>query len=186
MRINYTGKLSGLTTTQEEKLQARFAKLSKLLDSPAEQRQAHVILKTERRLTKAEITVHYYGHDVVGVSSDHDPYSAMTEAAHKLETQILKLRKKWVDSKRHSQSVKTIAIAAVPAPAGKEKPRALKSRIYRPRVAEAAKPMTAEEAVATMGKKVNYLLFREPDATSPALAVRRADGHFDIIDTQEA
>ena len=187
MRINYTGKMSGLTTTQEEKLQVRFAKLSKLLDTPAEQRQAHVIVKTERRLTKAEITVHYFGNDLVGAASDQDPYNAMTAAAHNLETQILKARKKRVDNKRHSPSgVKALAAAAAePVALEKEKPRAAKARLYRPRVAEAVKPMTAEEAVASMGKKVNYLLFRDPDGAGLALAIRRHDGNFDIIDTQE-
>jgi ribosomal subunit interface protein len=184
MRINYTGKLSGLTDDQQTKLQARFAKLSKLLDSPAEQRQAHVIIKTERRLTKAEITLHYYGHEVVGASSDADPYSAMTDAAHKLETQILKLRKKWVDSKRHGVSASKAGLAAAePAPV-KEKVRTPKVRIYRPSLVESAKPMTAAEAVASLRKKDNYFLFREIDTDASALVVRRPDGHFDVIELQ--
>lgn len=186
MRINYTGKLSGLTGTQEEKLQLRFAKLSKLLDSPEEQRQAHVIVKTERRLTKAEITLRYYGHEVVGLASHTEPYLAMTEAAHRLETQILKLRKKWVDTKRHGQSVSKVAspepVAEAPAKkVGRARPA--RARIYRPRVAEAAKPMSTEEAVAAMGKRDNYMLFRDPDGQNPTLLVRRQDGNFDLIET---
>ena len=185
MRINYKGKLSGLTESQEEKLQLRFAKLSKLLDSPEEQRQAHVIVKTERRLTKAEITLHYYGHEVVGLASHTEPYLAMTEAAHRLETQILKLRKKWVDTKRHGQSVSKIEVPAPVAetPAKKAKARPARARIYRPRVAEAAKPMSTEEAMAAMGKRDNYMLFRDPDGQNATLLVRRDDGNFDLIET---
>jgi ribosomal subunit interface protein len=184
MLINYTGKLSGLNEGQRKKLDVRFAKLGKLLDTGAEQRHAHVIIKAERHLTKAEITVHFYGHEIVGTGSDGDPFSAMNGAAHHLETQVLKLRKKWIDSKRGNgklgPTVEASVAAAAPAPKAAKAPKA---RIYRPRVSEAIKPMPVEEAVLSIGKKDNYLLFRDPDGDSVSLLVRRADGNFDLIET---
>jgi ribosomal subunit interface protein len=181
MLINYTGKPGDLTEVQRKKLDGRFAKLAKLLDSPkGEQRQAHVIVKTERHLTKAEITVHYYGHEIVGKAADGDAYTAMTAAAHNLETQVLKLRKKWIDSKRGTGKA---AAGAPPPPAEKPaKAVAAKARLYRPRVTQASKPITAEEAMLTIGKKDAYLLFRDPDGDSASLLVRRPDGHFDLIE----
>lgn len=188
MRINYTGKLSGLTEAQRGKLDVRFGKLAKLLDSGEEQRQAHVIVKTERHLTKAEITVHFYGHEVVGKGSDGDAFTAMNGAAHHLETQVLKMRKKWIDSKRHA-GAKLAAGApaeAAPAPVAAKKPaqaRLHRARLYRPRVPQAAKPMTAEEALLTVGKKDAYFVFRDPDSSDTAsVLVRRADGNFDLIE----
>lgn len=180
MRINYTGKLGELTEVQRKKLDVRFAKLGKLLDSREEQRQAHVIVKTERHLTKAEITIHYYGHEIVGKAADADPFSAMTDAAHNLETQVLKMRKKWIDSKRNNGKP-VAAEPAAPAPAAKPKANA-KARVYRPRVTQAPKPMTVDEAVLTAGKKDAYLLFRDPESDTASLLVRRADGHFDLIE----
>lgn len=189
MLINYTGKLSGLNEGQRKKLDVRFAKLGKLLDTGAEQRHAHVIIKAERHLTKAEITVHFYGHEIVGTGSDGDPFSAMNGAAHHLETQVLKLRKKWIDSKRGNgklgptvEASVAAATAATPKATAKTA-KAPKTRIYRPRVAEAIKPMPVEEAVLSIGKKDNYLLFRDAEGESVSLLVRRADGNFDLIET---
>jgi ribosomal subunit interface protein len=183
MRINYTGKLGELTPDQRKKLDGRFAKLAKLLDSGEEQRQAHVIVKTERHLTKAEITVHYYGNEIVGKASDADPYSAMTDAAHNLETQVLKLRKKWIDSKRGNGKALSVEPAPAKPPAPKPAAKSMaKARVYRPRVAQLAKPMTAEEAVLSAGKKDAYVLFRDPDSDTASLLVRRDDGHFDLIE----
>ena len=188
MRINYTGKLKDLTQAQREKLDVRFAKLAKLLDSGEEQRQAHVIVKAERHLTKAEITVHFYGHEVVGQGSDGDAFTAMSGAAHNLETQVLKLRKKWIDSKRGNGKpslaeppVKAVAVSAAVKSAAKTA-RPAKARLYRPRVAQAAKPMDVEEALLSAGKKDAYFLFRDRGAESGSLLVRRADGHFDLIE----
>jgi ribosomal subunit interface protein len=183
MRINYTGKLSGLADDQRKKLDGRFAKLAKLLDTREEQRQAHVIVKTERHLTKAEITVHYYGHEIVGAAADGDPYLAMTAAAHNLETQVLKLRKKWIDSKRHNGKLGETPLKETPAkeaaaPAAKAK----KPRVYRPRVAQSAKPLTAEEALLAIGKRDAYFLFRDPANDAASLLIRRDDGNFDLVE----
>src|SRR5260370_6765898 len=99
MKITYTGRQVELAPAQLNKLQSRFAKIGKLLDGK-EERDAHVILSLERKMHKAEATINYYGHQLVGVSSSADLFTAIHLAAEKLEKQCVKARTKWRDAKR--------------------------------------------------------------------------------------
>src|SRR5215469_16356504 len=99
MRITYTGRQVELAPAQLKKLEARFAKVGKLLDGRREC-EAHVILSLERHLHHAEVTVNYFNHQLVGLASDTDLFTAIHSAIEKLEKQALKQRTKWRDIKR--------------------------------------------------------------------------------------
>ncbi len=76
MKVSYTGIKSGLPAKLQEKLDTKFAKLSKLVDGRGE-KQAHVVVTSERHLHKAEITLHVHNHQLVGIGSDSDVFKAM-------------------------------------------------------------------------------------------------------------
>ena len=57
MKVTYTGQQEQFTPAQKKKLDARLAKLGKLLDLKGGEREAHIILTSERHLRRAEITV---------------------------------------------------------------------------------------------------------------------------------
>ena len=57
MNITYTGKHGDLPAEQQRKLDAKFAKLSKMIDLKGEDKQAHVSVSTERHLRNARLTV---------------------------------------------------------------------------------------------------------------------------------
>src|SRR5262249_31465658 len=99
MKITYTGRQVELAPAQLRKLEARFAKVGKLLDGRREC-EAHVILSLERHLHHAEITINYYNHQLVGLGSDSDLFTAIHSAIEKLEKQAVKTRTKWRDTKR--------------------------------------------------------------------------------------
>src|ERR1017187_6028520 len=94
MKITYTGRQVELAPAQLKKLEARFAKIGRLLDGK-EERDAHVVLSLERKTHKAEATVHYYNHQLIGLGSDTDLFTAIHLAAEKLEKQCVKARTKW-------------------------------------------------------------------------------------------
>ena len=58
------------------------------------------LLVKYRTKYKAEATVTYYGHQLVGVGSDPDLFTAIHSAAEKLAKQAVKARTKWRDTKR--------------------------------------------------------------------------------------
>jgi ribosomal subunit interface protein len=93
MKITYTGK-EALTPAENGKIEAKFAKLAKLLDAPSGEREAHVILAEQRHLKRAEITIQYHDHRLFGEESAADAFTAISTAIEKMEKQILKLREK--------------------------------------------------------------------------------------------
>ena len=72
MKITYTGRNGEFPPEQQKKLDAKIAKIAKLLDGRLGEKEAHLILTTERHLHNAEITVNYYDHALVGASSEAD------------------------------------------------------------------------------------------------------------------
>ena len=100
MKVHYTGKVQELTPDQQRKLESKFAKLARMLDMKRGEREAHVILRTERHVHNAEITVRFHDHDLIGAGAGADDFTAIHQALEKLEKQILKLREKGRDLKR--------------------------------------------------------------------------------------
>ena len=69
MKITYTGRQVELAPAQLKKLEARFAKIGKLLDGKKEC-EAHVVLSLVRHLHHAEATINYFNHPLVGLGSE--------------------------------------------------------------------------------------------------------------------
>jgi putative sigma-54 modulation protein len=177
MKVIYTGVQQGLPEKLQAKLDGKFAKLSKLLDKKGE-REAHVIVRSERRLHKAEITVQFYDHSLVGIGSDADLFTAMSDALLKLEKQAVKQQAKWRDKNRKGDS----GVKVAPEPVSDSAEQKSSPRIYRPNHFERRKPMTLEEALIQMDGKDGYLAYRDTEKDSVSVLIRRKDGNFDLIE----
>lgn len=195
MNINYTGH-AAISPVQQKKLDARFAKLGKLLDRGGE-KTAHVILTKVRHLHKAEVTASYYDHSLVGMASDGDQFTAVIDSIDRLEKQIVKLRTKWRDGKRTPESKAAIVAqtlaTAKPAPAAKSAPKvAAKPKVKaKPEAKKRVfkvdnhrrKPMTVEEAMLDFTDGQDYMVYRDSESDRMHVLVKRADGHFDLIES---
>lgn len=178
MKITYTGRQVELAPAQLKKLEGRFAKVGKLLDGRREC-EAHVILSLERHLHHAEVTINYYHHQLVGLGSNSDLFTAIHSAVEKLEKQVVKTRTKWRDTKRTPRKTVAAAVTARPEPeAEPENER----RVYRVNHSPARKPMTLDEALLEMDKNRDYLVYRDAESDRLAVLVRRRDGHFDLVE----
>jgi ribosomal subunit interface protein len=102
MKVTYTGRKIDLSPEQTQKLEAEFVKVGKLLDNGRGEAEARVVLSHERHqnVNSVEVTVPYHNHELVGEASDVDLFTALHAAVGKLESQAIKLRAKWRDSKR--------------------------------------------------------------------------------------
>ena len=58
--------------------------------------------RQERHLHHAEATINYYNHQLVGLGSGSDLFTAIHGAAEKLEKQAVKARTKWRDNQAHA------------------------------------------------------------------------------------
>jgi putative sigma-54 modulation protein len=178
MKITYTGRQVELAPAQLKKLEGQFSKIGKLLDGRREV-EGHVILSLERHLHHAEATVNYYGHQLVGLGSGADLFTAIHGAAEKLGKQAVKAREKWRDTKRTPRKANA---PAEPEPATAETAARPEQRVYRVNHHEKRKPMTLDEALLEMDKSRDYLVYRDADSERISVLVRRRDGHFDLIE----
>ena len=180
MKITYTGRQVELAGGQLKKLEARFAKIGKLLDGRREC-EAHVILSLERHLHQAEATVNYYNHQLVGIGSSNDLFTAIHSAAEKLEKQAVKARTKFRDNKRTPRKEST-AETGEEAPVEAESEPEAERRVYHVDHHKKRKPMTLDEAVLEMDNNRDYLVYRDSETDRVSVLVRRRDGNFDLIE----
>ena len=203
MKVSYTGIKSGLPAKLQEKLDTKLAKLSKLVDGRGE-KQAHVVVTSERHLHKAEITLHIHNHQLVGIGSDSDVFKAMSAALDRIEKQAAKESAKWRGMTRRADSIKVVgakdaqAGALKPAPARKIAPGKAaagnngqarriaanaEARVFRPNQHERGKPITLEEALLEMEDGRDYVAYRDAEKQVVCMLIRRRDGHYDLIET---
>ncbi len=184
MKVTYTGIRHELPPKIQQKLDVKFAKLSKLLDGRGE-REAHVIVSQERHLYRAEITVRFYDHPLVGIGSDADLFNALSSAVTKLEGQAVKARAKWRVKHRHKDAPNKTAAAAGANPGGanpgSQNPTG--KRVFRVNSLDLRKPMTLDEALLEMDHTRDYLAYHDAEREGLSVLVRRRDGHFDLIES---
>jgi putative sigma-54 modulation protein len=178
MKITYTGRQVELAPAQFKKLEAQFGKIGKLMDGKHEG-EAHVILRQERHLHHAEVTIHYYNHALVGVGSDGDLFTAIHSAAQKLEKQLVKTQTKWRDAKRAPR--KKASEAETEAPVAEPEQERTR-RVYRVNHHQRRKPMTLDEAMLEMEKDRSYMVYRDAETDRVSVLVRRQDGNFDLVE----
>ncbi len=176
MKVTYTGIPQDLPPKVQSKVDAKFAKLAKLLDGRGEH-NAHVILNKQRGRFKAEVTVQFYDHQFVGLGADADLFNALTGALVKLESQAVKQKAKWRETHRRKDAPKRVATAQ-PEPPEKSPDK----RVFRVDGIEQSKPITLDEALLEIGKE-DYLAYRDADSDALAVLIRRRDGHFDLIES---
>ena len=176
MKITFTGRQVELAPAQLRKLESRFVKIGKLLDGRREC-GAHVVISLERHLHRAEATVNYFDHQLAGMGKDSDLFTAIHNAAERLEKQAVKARTKWRDTKRTPRQA---------APAEAETAPALEHdserRVFRVNHHQQRKPMTLEEAILEMDKSRDYLVYRDAQTDRTSVLLRRKDGNFDLVE----
>jgi putative sigma-54 modulation protein len=180
MKLVYSGKQEPLTPPQQRKVDGRVAKLSKLLlEKGRGEKEGHVVLTTQRHLQRAELTVRFYDHALVGAGAAVDQFTAVLDALDKVEQQLLKLRARWRDTKRTPEGKMTVSGAkppAAPPPAKKARPAKV---VKTPRAN--GKPLTVEEAMMHFDEAQDYLVFQDADTAKTSVLVRRRDGKLDLI-----
>ena len=125
MNIAWTGKQDFIHPTQQKSIDSKIAHLSKLLDAEGKgEKQAHGILNQHKNQHRAEVTLNFLDHHLVGEHIDPDQFTAINMALEKLEKQIVKVRDKRRDIKKGPRegwdkgAAANTIIAAEPGPAG--------------------------------------------------------------------
>lgn len=179
MNVSYKGPKQDFPPAHQEKLDTKFAKLSKLLERRGE-REAHVVVTHERHLYHAEVTVQFYDHQLVSLGSDGDLFTALSSALDKLEGQAHKQVDKFREKNRRKEGPAVALTDAAPEP---ETTDQAARRVFRVNHKDGRKPMTLEEALLEMEPDRDYLVYRDTERQTVSVLVRRRDGHFDLIES---
>lgn len=207
MNVSYKGIEKALAPKLQGKLDAKFAKLSRLLEQRGP-REARVVVASERGRQKAEVTMQFYGHPLVGVASDSDLFTALWDALEKLEAQAVKQCAKWREKQRRPEAAPETApvkgaTAKASGPRNKggqkredkqeelvgvvsgsgDKFRQSAVRVFRANHHNEHKPMTLDEALLEMDQDRDYVVYRDTGRKGVSVLVRRRDGHFDLIES---
>ncbi len=198
MKVSYKGIKQELPVRLQTKLDAKFAKLSKLLEKRGEL-EAHVVVTAVRHLHKAEVTIQFYDHQLVGIGSDADLFTALSEAVDKLETQAVKNRGKWQERRKDGSAKEAEAplksAQAKSSKGNKAKTNGAKTdgdgasarsgspvNVFRVNHHDSRKPMTLDEAMLEMEQDRDYVVYRDAEKERVSVLVRRRDGNFDLIE----
>jgi len=195
MKLVYTGREAEFPPNQAKKLDARLARISKLLGRG--EREARVMLTKERFLHQAQINVNVWDHHLVAVGADADLFTAVSGAVDNLEKQLSKLRTKWRDTKRHKDApqrmpegsakrAEGVKNGAPPKALGKAAKR-VTPKVFRVGQSDTpdhrVKPMTVEEAMLEIDADEDYFVFEDAGSGHRNVLLRRKDGHFDLIES---
>ncbi|MFB3777328.1 MAG: HPF/RaiA family ribosome-associated protein [Bryobacteraceae bacterium] len=180
MRLTFTGRQEVFTPAQTKKLEAKMAKLARLMDSRGGERDARVVFTSERHLRHAEITVNVLDHPMVGEATEGDEFTALFQAVERLEKQVLKLRAKKRDTKRESKQTWEKAGEFPEAEPGFE--QASGKRIFRVNEHAGRKPMTLEEAVLELDDNRDYIVYIDAETERVSVLLRRRDGNLDLVE----
>ena len=184
MKITYKGKLDALVPAQRKKIESKLEKLGQLVDGKQE-KEAHVILESERHVQRAEITINYHDHPVVGIGTSPDLFTSTVSAIDKVEKQVRKLRAKWRDTKRGAEvSIRTKSVEepSESAELASVSDNVTDKQVFRANHRADQKPLTLEEAILALEDGRQYLVYRDADTSRLSVLLRRRDGNFDLVE----
>lgn len=182
MNVSYKGIKKELSSQQKEKLDTKFAKISKLVEKRGE-KEAHVVVTSENHLQKAEVTMQFFGQPLVGIASDVDLFTALSKALDKLDKQAAKAGAKFrAKARRSGNGSRTESGSELVGVVATSENGKVAQKVFRVDHHQERKPMTIEEAVLEMDKSRDYVAFRD-ERDRVSVLVRRRDGHFDLIES---
>ena len=193
MRLELTGRHLEITPALRALVDAKLAKVGRLLNDGAVSAQA--VLSVERGRRRAEVTLHARGEKFLhglGVAASWD--LAIGHAVTKLAQQAKKIKGKYQGRKRQGGIVAPVgdgtpasrtaatgvsARRRTPARAGVRMPRILKSS------RQAIKPMTVADAAREVEAGGDGLvIFRDAETSVVSVLFRRGNGELTLIETE--
>jgi len=202
MNVEYTGRHYEVTPAIRKEVETGLTKLRKILGDKFETK---VVLSTEKKRHKAEITITPRNGPIVGLAQAGDMSSAVNEALDHLEKQAVKYKSRWRTKKRHNhkslspkrwnsdsegsqeaiatavglneQTAVEVVVHKFPAVA-----KSTEVHLLRPENAIALRPMTLEEAIKEAHfRDRDVFVFRDPKGKVMVLH-RTRDGKMELIE----
>jgi putative sigma-54 modulation protein len=187
MRLELTGRHLDITPTHRKLVDAKLARLERLLNDSAVSAQA--VLLVERGRCRAELSLHArderFLHSV-GVGSNWEV--TIGQAVDKMAQQAQRVKGKWKERKRHARPLE----ALVPLDGGDGRRPSRRSapagRARMPRIMKASrqaiKPMTVADAAREIDAGGDGLIVFRDAETSRINVLFRKGGELRLIETE--
>lgn len=183
MRLELTGRHVEIVPTIRRLVDRKLAKLERLLDHRA--LSAQVVLTKEKRLLRADVTLHARGERFLhgmGEASAWD--AAIAKAADKIEQQAQKIKSKWEKRKRAGSDVVPAEPEPVPAAPAVTKPSRVPVRM--PRVLRTTRQTVRSLSVADATRRLDSmpgdpLVFRDSETDALSVLYRDAEGDLVLV-----
>jgi putative sigma-54 modulation protein len=189
MQVHYTGRNTDISEVQKQKLQRKFDKVLRILGRRAGS-EAHVVVKRQRHLYEAEVTLNALNHTLVVTSASADGFVSMLACVDKLEKQAIRSKHRMIDVRRperqRGEPVPAVeaaiqnaskAIEAAAGPARRNGPRIVHSKSVAP------KPLTLEGAIMTLeDEDRDQITYRDAENGGLRVLLRRRDGNLELIE----
>ncbi len=176
IRINITGRNLEITQALRDYAEKKVAKIEKYLQDN-QTSTAEVVLRTERGVHIAEVTVNLSGLILRGEGKTSDMYVSIDAAVDRIERQFNKYKTRI---NRRIQGPKLGEMAPPTSTVREEKangPRIVRTKRF------ALKPMGAEEAVLQMELLGHdFFVFRDADSGEVSVLYKRRDGNYGLIE----
>lgn len=176
IRINMTGKNLEITQALRGYVEKKVAKLEKYLNDN-QTFSAEVMLRTERGIHIAEVTMNLSGIILRGEGKTGDMYASIDGAVDRIERQFNKYKAK-INRRIHGPKLGEMGTpegATEDAP----EPRIVRTKRF------ALRPMDVEEAVMQMELLGHdFFVFRDADSGDVSVVYKRRDGNYGLIESQ--
>lgn len=181
MRLELTGKGVDITPGLRQLVNKRLQRVSRLLGRSLVSVQC--VLSQQKYMYRVDLTVHAAGdHVLAGVGEARSWSPAITSAVEKIMQQAYTLKDKWKDRRKPDTRATRPRRKAAGEPARAERVAAPRVRRLRYPI----KPMTADEASLLLQQNGDaFLIFRDARTDGVSVMVRRPDGNFGLIETDQ-
>lgn len=182
IRINISGKNLEITQALRGYVEKKVAKLEKYLNDN-QTFSAEVMLRTERGIHIAEVTMSLSGLILRGEGKTNDMYTSIDAAVDRIERQFNKYKTK-ISRRIHGPKLGEMqGLQAPPAQSTEvedlQGPRIVRTKRF------ALKPMDVEEAVMQMELLGHdFFVFRDTDSGDVSVVYKRRDGNYGLIESQ--
>ena len=187
MRVHYTGRNTYISDTQKEKLQRKFDKVHRILGRKIGS-EAHVVVKRQRHLYEAEVTLNALSHTLVVSAATADGFASLLACVDKLEKQAIRNKHRLIDVRRPERqrgepspvleaAIQNAAKAIDDGAPVRNGPRVVHSRSV------AAKPLTLEGAIMILeDEDRDQVTYRDAENGALRVLLRRRDGNLELVE----
>lgn len=178
IRVNVSGKNLDVTQALRSYAEKKIAKIEKYLnDNRNASATAEVMLRVERGVHIAEITVNLSSVILRGEGKTADMYTSIDAAIDRIERQFNKYKTR-INRKIHGPKLGEIAPTPTADAREDDGPRIVRTKRF------ALKPMDVEEAVMQMELLGHdFFVFRDAESSEVSVVYKRRDGNYGLIES---